>query len=82
MTDQPFQPAKISARDFRDIFAVMMNIDMHELEEAGIIRKGNIDEGGNSWRRFNDHPLRFVLTLDDEKLDALTALVNNRRRAK
>lgn len=85
MTDgerEAFTPTAILPRDFRDIFAVMMNINMDELENAGVIRKGNFDEGGQSWKRFNDDPLRFVLKLDDQKLDALTALVNRRRKAK
>ena len=68
----------LSAREFRNVFAIMMNIDMCELEEAGIIRKGNVDNGGQSWARFNDDPLSFVLKLDERKLDALTALVNSR----
>lgn len=69
---------ELTSREFRNVFAIMMNIDMDELVEAGIIRKGNIDEGGQSWTRFNDDPLRFVLKLDDNKLDALTSLVNSR----
>lgn len=75
------RPEAIKPRDFRDIMAVMMNIDLYELEDAGVIAKGNIDNGGSSWKRFNDDPLRFVLKLDDAKLDALTAVVNERRRA-
>ena len=75
------RPQAIKSRDFRDIMAVMMNIDLYVLEDAGVIAKGNVDNGGNSWKRFNDDPLRFVLKLDDEKLEALTTLVNERRRA-
>lgn len=75
------RPQAIKPRDFRDIMAVMMNIDLDELENRGVITKGNVDSGGSSWKRFNDDPLRFVLKLGDAQLEALTALVNERRRA-
>lgn len=81
MTEATPRPLAIRARDFRDIMAVMMSIDLDELERAGVIAQGNIDNGGNSWKRFNDAPLLFVLKLNEAKLEALTALVNQRRCA-
>lgn len=73
---------KLTPRDLRNIFALMMNIDMYEFEDAGVIPKGDLNNGGDSWARLNDHPVRFVLKLDDQRLEALTNLINERRRAK
>lgn len=68
------QPArKVDA--FRNTFAILHNIAMWDLENAGIIRKD--DE--SKWRRFNDDLTTFVLKLDDARLDALYALVQARQ---
>lgn len=60
---------------FRNMFAILHNVAMWDLEEAGIIRKG--DEA--KWKRFNNDLTTFVLKLDDPKLNALYALVQARQ---
>lgn len=72
-------PYALSPLEFRNIMAIMMNIDHDELEDSGVIRKGKKDNGGTSWERFNNDPLMFVLKLNDKELDALTAIINDRR---
>lgn len=58
---------------------LLMNIDMHELVDAGIIKAGNVDNGGTSWKRFNDEPLTFLAKIDDVKRDALWKLIEARQ---
>ena len=60
----------------------LMNLDMHELVDAGIIKAGNLDHGGTSWKRFNDEPLMFLAKIDDAKRDALWKLLEVRQIAK
>lgn len=61
---------------------LLMNIDMQELVDAGIIREGNRDNGGISWKRFNDEPLIFLAKLNDQKRDALWKLLEARQPVK
>mgnify|MGYP001151055538 CR=1 FL=1 len=58
----------------------LMNIDMHELVAAGIIKEGNFDNGGSSYKRFSDDPLIFLAKIDDRKRDALWKLLEARQR--
>lgn len=60
---------------FVNLCRIMMNIDKHELVEAGIMHD---HEGGNDWRRFNDEPFLFVAKLDDQKVEKLWALLEAR----
>jgi len=69
----------MNAAQFRNILVTLMNIDMDELVSAGVIAEGNFDNGGGSWRRFNDEPLIFVAKLDDTRLEALWKLVEARQ---
>lgn len=71
----------IEPMQFRNLMAIMLNIDLDELEDAGVIEKGMAkDGGGTSWARYNDDPLMFVMKLGDKRLEALTAIINKRVR--
>lgn len=70
----------MDAPRFRNILVSLMNIDLHELVEAGVIAEGNLDNGGSSWSRFNDQPLVFVAKLGDQQLEALWCLVEARQK--
>lgn len=59
---------------FRNMFAILHNLDRDEL--AGVVTSDD------SWRSFNDEPTRFILKLDDARLDALYALVQKRQPAR
>lgn len=58
---------------------ILLNLDLHELVEAGVIKEGNIDCGGSSWKRFNDAPLVFLAKIDDRKRAALWKLIEARQ---
>lgn len=62
----------------RNMFAILHNVAMWDLEDAGVIRKGDEDK----WRRFNNDLTTFVLKLDDARLGALYALVQSRQPAR
>lgn len=65
-----------SATRFRAMFDVLHNMDLDDLERAGII-KPNAD-GGSDWIRFNKNLTTFVLKLPPDRLDALAKLVESR----
>lgn len=64
-------------RRFFNACSILMNIDAHELEDAGIIAKGS--RGGNDWERFSRDPVYFIAKLDDAKRDALWNLIDRRQ---
>ncbi len=63
---------------FRNMFAILHNLDRWELEEAGLIAAHDDDK----WTRFNSNLTTFVLKLDDARLDALYSLVQERQPAR
>lgn len=69
----------MTPRRFRNLFAVLANLDLHELEEAGVIHPGAV--GGTSWDRWNRDPVMFVLKLNDDRLAKLVALIEAREPA-
>jgi hypothetical protein len=71
------QPAR-KADAFRNTFAILHNLSLYELNEAGIITGVNA-LNNKQWDRFNDDLTTFVLKLDDARLDALYALVQSRQ---
>lgn len=71
-----------SANAFRNACAILMNLDLDVLVKAGVIKEGNIDNGGSSWRRLNNEPLMFILKLDDDRLDRLWTLIQSRQPKK
>lgn len=66
----PQQPAR-NADAFRNMFAILHNLDRWELE--GVVTDDR------SWDRYNDDLTTFVLKLDDARLDALWGLVQARQ---
>jgi hypothetical protein len=69
----------MNAEQFRDIFHVLHNIDMADLQAAGIINTGM--GGAMAWSRFNNDIGTFVLKLRQENLEALFELVRSRMAA-
>ena len=65
----------MDAFKFADLCRTMLNIDRDELENAGVLTPGKTDDGGTSWKRWNDDWRVFVAKLDDERLQALFALL-------
>ncbi|WP_116654388.1 hypothetical protein [Pelagibacterium sediminicola] len=67
----------MDARRFRNMFAILHNLDLWVLEEAGVITPGA--NGGSDWTRFNRDLTTFVLKLPDDRLEKLFALVESRQ---
>lgn len=63
---------------FRNMFAILHNTSLADLNRAQVITDGN-PLNNKQWDRFNDDLTTFVLKLDDARLDALWALVNDRQ---
>lgn len=61
---------------FREMFEVLHNIDLADLETAGVIKPNAV--GGSDWSRFNDDLTTFVLKLPAERVEALAKLVESR----
>ena len=79
MSEKTIQTSDTIGPDaFRNMFAIWHNLDRWELEEAGLIAPHDDDK----WTRFNSNLTTFVLKLDDARLDALYALVQERQPAR
>lgn len=63
----------MDAHRFRNIFAVIHDLDLWTLEDAGVITKGA--KGGSDWTRFNNDIGTFVLKLPADRLQKLVALI-------
>lgn len=64
---------------FRNMFAILHNLDWWELVEGGVIRDANpMDQ----WDGFQTSISRFILRLSDRELNALYALVQSKQPAK
>jgi hypothetical protein len=66
----------MNAHGFREVFAVIHNLDKSDLEGAGVIRENQI--GGSDWHRFNSDFGTFVLKLPSERLEKLLTLIEAR----
>ena len=64
------------AQRFGNATRIMMNIDKHQLVDAGIMHD---NEGGNDWSRWNRDPLGFIARLDDPKMEKLWQLIESRQ---
>jgi hypothetical protein len=62
----------VTPKQFRTLFAILHNIELAQLVNAGII---NGDTA--SWKRFNDNLTTFVLKLSDDHLERLVELVHD-----
>lgn len=65
----------MNVRSFRNAVAILHNLSLWELEEAGVIARGN----SKAWSRFNDDITTFILKLGDKQLEALWGLVQARQ---
>jgi hypothetical protein len=65
----------MDAFKFADLCRTMLNIDRDQLEAAGVLTPGKTDDGGTSWKRWNDEPFIFVAKLDDDRVQKLWALL-------
>jgi hypothetical protein len=59
--------------DLKNFAYVMLNLDRDTLEQAGIMKPGQV--GGGDWRRFNDEPMIFILKLPADKLEILAKII-------
>ena len=62
----------MDAKQFRDMFHRLANINRWDLEECGLIPEGK--NGDASWTRFNKDLTTFVLKAPTEKLPSLIDL--------
>lgn len=60
--------------EFHNGLRVLLNVDQHELVQAGILRSNDI----NGWGEFRRDPFRWFIRADDEKAKKLWALVKDR----
>lgn len=67
----------MNARSFVNACRIIMNIDKHDLEAAGVMKPGQI--GGSDWDRLNRDPFMFLLKLPDARLERLWALIEKRQ---
>jgi len=63
----------MTPKSFRTMFAVLHNLDLDQLEKAGVITPGA--KGGSDWNRFNGDLTTFVLKLPEDRVNKLLELV-------
>lgn len=63
----------MTASELKSLAYTMANIDLDQLQNAGIIKRGQV--GGGDWKRYNSDPLMFILKLPQEQLTALAELI-------
>ncbi len=68
----------MTASELRSLAYAMANLDRDELENPGIIKRGQI--GGGDWSRYNDDPLGFILKLAPERLETLAQVITKKMR--
>jgi hypothetical protein len=66
----------MNAADFRKLCQVLCNIDKSELEQAGVVRAGQV--GGSDWHRFNSDVTTFTLKLPPARLEAFWTLIEDK----
>jgi hypothetical protein len=59
----------ITARELRNVIAVMRSIDRHEIEEAGY------DMPDGSWQHFRENPAERFLQCNDECREAIMRVI-------
>lgn len=64
---------------FRELFAILHNMDRDVLESAGVIEAGPGNAGFGQWMRFNNDIGTFVLKLPPDRLSKLEKLVDSHR---
>lgn len=66
----------MNIREFHNGLRVLLNIDRHELESAGIIKTND----HNAWGEFRRDPFRWFIRADDERAKKLWALMERRMK--
>jgi hypothetical protein len=61
-------------RGFHNRLRIMIGIDRHELEAAGVIAQGD----HNAWGTFHRDPYRWLIRCDDETAKKLWAVIERR----
>lgn len=67
----------MDAARFRETFAILHNMNLWDLEDAGVITPGA--KGGSDWTRFNRDLTTFVLKLPSDRLAKLAELVERKQ---
>jgi len=62
--------------EFHNGLRILLNIDMHELEAAGIIRNGD----RNAWGTFTRDPYRYFIRADDPTAEKLWTIMQKRMK--
>jgi hypothetical protein len=65
------------AKLIRAMMAMTMNLDLHELIEAQVIDERS-DGGINQWEKWNADAPKFIMKLDDRRMNSLAFLVSHR----
>jgi hypothetical protein len=63
-------------REFHNGLRLMLNIDRDELEDAGLIDRGD----HNAWGEFRRNPFIWFVRASDERAEKLWALMQKRMR--
>ena len=66
----------MTLREFHNALRLILNIDMHELVEAGVIAK----DDKQAWNRFRLNPYRWLIMAPDDAADKLWALMEKRMK--
>jgi len=61
--------------EFHNSLRILTSIDMHELEHAGVITRGDV----NAWGTFRRDPYRWFIRADDEKAAKVWAIILRRQ---
>lgn len=67
----------MNARTFVNACRIIMNLDKHVLEAAGVLKPGQV--GGSDWDRLNRDPFMFLLKLPEDRLERLWTLIEARQ---
>lgn len=68
----------MTASELKSLAYAMANLDLDELVNPGIIKRGQV--GGGDWKRYNDDPLMFILKLAPERLETLAQVITEKMR--
>ena len=62
--------------EFHNALRILLNLDCHELESAGILPTTD----AAAWERYQRDPFRFFIRADDATADRLWELIGTRQR--
>lgn len=64
--------------EFHNRLRVLRSIDMGELEEAGVIARGDFE----AWKKFDKDPFEWFIRAGDQQLEKLWVVVEQRATGK